>query len=145
MRAVGRVEVETWEEQPYGDAAGEPRLGRAEVAMAFHGEIEGRGSLVYLTASGEGGRTGFVGLERVVGRLGGRAGSFVLQHQGVHEAAAVRGTWTVAPGTGTGDLSGLRGEGTYVWDGAHGDPGRFTLNYEIEPETATPFPTVDGH
>lgn len=136
MRADGTVDVKTWDEQPYDEAEGELQLARAEVTITFAGDIQGQGSLVYLMAYGDGGRTGFVGLERVVGHLGGRAGSFVLEHRGVHHEAAVHGAWSVVPGTGTGELCGLRGSGSYVWDGPHGTPGSYTLDYDFDPAKA---------
>jgi hypothetical protein len=38
----------------------------------------------------------------------------VLRLAGGFERGAARTTWTVAEGTGTGDLAGLRGQGGYV-------------------------------
>jgi len=133
MRATGTIDVKSWDEKPYDETDGEPRLARAEVKLAFAGDVDGQSSLVYLMVYGDGGLTSAVGLERVVGRLGGRTGSFVLEHRCTHQDAAVHGSWSVVPGTGTGDLSGLRGAGSYVWDGPHGTPGRYMLDYELDP------------
>ena len=55
----------------------------------------------------------FVGLERVVGRVGGRSGSFVLESRGVWRDATARAEQLVGPGSGSGELRGLRGEGSY--------------------------------
>lgn len=130
-RAMGTVEGKAWDEQPYGDIDGEKKLARADVTNVFRGDLEGEGSLVYLLAYGEGDFAGFVGLEQVVGRLGGRSGSFVLQHTGRFERGVVNATLSIVPGTATGELTGLRGDGSFVWDGQHGDPGRFTLDYDL--------------
>ncbi len=43
------------------------------------------------------------------------------------ENDSVRGTLSVVPGSGTGDLRGLRGEGDLVW--SHGS---ITLEYDVE-------------
>jgi hypothetical protein len=51
----------------------------------------------------------FVGLERVVGRLGDRWGSFVLEHSGTFEGGVAEASWSVVPGSGTGEPRGLRG------------------------------------
>jgi Protein of unknown function (DUF3224) len=72
----------------------------------------------------------FVGLECVVGRIGNRSGSFVLQHSGTFEDNTARGTLSVVPGSGTGDLRGLRGEDGLVWP--HGQHGSITLEYDFE-------------
>jgi hypothetical protein len=51
----------------------------------------------------------YVAIERVTGTLGGRSGSFVLQHSGTMERNAPRLSITVVPDSGTGQLTGLTG------------------------------------
>ena len=60
------------------------------------------------------GSAGFVGLEHVIGRLGDRSGSFVLQHTGADDGSTTKSTYFVVPGSGTGDLRGLQGEGSSI-------------------------------
>jgi len=51
-------------------------------------------------------------MQRFHGKLGGRQGTLVLQEEGNRREPQDQGdTWFVVPGSGTGDLSGLRGEG----------------------------------
>ena len=76
------------------------------------------------------GSASFVGLERVVGRVGDRSGSFVLQHTGTFEGGTAKTTWFVVPGSGTGDLRGLRGEGGFA--SAHAERYSVTLDYDFE-------------
>jgi hypothetical protein len=38
----------------------------------------------------------------------------------------------VVPGSGTGDLHRLRGQDSYIFDGQHGDPTRYTLDFDFE-------------
>jgi hypothetical protein len=64
------------------------------------------------------------------GKLGGRQGTFVLQGQEVVENGKIKATWFVVPGSGTGDLSGLRGEGGFAGDFGKGSDG--TLDYWFE-------------
>jgi hypothetical protein len=71
----------------------------------------------------------FVGLERVVGRIGGTTGSFVLQRTGVFEGGQAKESYSVVPGSATGELQGLRGEGRSAV--GHGTEHPFTLNYEL--------------
>lgn len=129
--ATGTFEMQTWDEQPYSEIDGGMKFTRASVTNAFHGDIEGETTLEYLMAYPDKDSASFVGLERVVGRVGGRSGSFVLQHSGAFAGGAVQGTWLVVPGSGTGDLRGLRGTGGYVWDGQQGK-STFTLDYDVE-------------
>jgi hypothetical protein len=53
-------------------------------------------------------------MERVTGKIGGRSGTFLLQDQGTLTGATVSGDWFVVPGSGTGELTGLRGEGGFT-------------------------------
>jgi hypothetical protein len=71
----------------------------------------------------------FVGLERVIGQIRGKAGSFVLQRTGVFENGAAKESYVVVPGSGTGALRGLRGEGASAV--GHGTEYPFTLEYEL--------------
>jgi hypothetical protein len=71
----------------------------------------------------------FVGLERVVGNVAGKAGSFVLQRTGTFENGVANESYFVIPGSGTGELRGLRGEGTSAV--GHGTEHPLTLNYEM--------------
>jgi hypothetical protein len=131
MQATGSFENKSWEEKPYHVVEGEPKLTRASVTNSFHGDIEGEGTLEYLLVYRDPASATFVGLERVIGRIGGRAGSFVLQHVGTFENGTVQGSWMVVPGSGTVELQGLRGAGSFI--AHHGNPlAGLTLDYEID-------------
>ena len=75
------------------------------------------------------GTANFVGLERSFGRLPGKSGSFVLQRSGVFEAGQAKESYFVVPGSATGELRGLTGEGTSAV--GHGMEHPFTLDYEL--------------
>ena len=73
---------------------------------------------------------GYVASERIVGRLGGRAGTFVLQHGALGGAGVDQRTFGhIVPGSGTGELVGLRGEAeiTVTPEGGH----TLTLEYDF--------------
>jgi hypothetical protein len=128
--ATGTFDGKTWDEKPYSEVDGGAKLSRASVTNAFHGDIEGEGTLEYLLIYRDDGSASFVGVERVVGRVGGRLGSFVLQHGGTYEGGTAKATWFVVPGSGTGDLRGLRGEGGLV--AQHGPSASYTLDYDFD-------------
>ena len=71
-----------------------------------------------------------VSVQRFQGTLGGRHGSFVLQGTEMVENGKVRATWFVVPGSGTGELTRLRGEGGFEGDFGKGSEG--TLDYWFE-------------
>jgi hypothetical protein len=112
-KATGSFTIKGWDEQPYAEAEGAPKLTHARVTTGYTGELEGEGSYGLLMVYHQADAT-YTGYERFSGTLGGREGSFVLRLEGGFEDGAARTTWTVVEGTGTGDLTGLRGEGGYL-------------------------------
>ncbi len=128
--AASTFEVKRWDEKPYDEADGNLKLTRASIAKALHGDIEGESTIEYLMDYPGDGSASFVGLERVVGRIGDRSGSFVLQHTGTDDGHTARSTWFVVPGSGTADLRGLRGGGQGT--ASRNDPQfHFTLDYDF--------------
>ena len=130
QRANATFQVKSWNEKPFSEVDGGSKLTQVSVSKTFKGEIEGEGVLEYLMAHRDDGTASYVGLERVVGRIGERSGSFVLQHSGTFDAGVATSTWFVVPGTATGDLQGLRGEGGF--SSAHAEEYPMTLDYEFE-------------
>jgi hypothetical protein len=118
-RATGTFTIKGWDEQPWAEAEGAPKLTSARVSTAYSGDLEGQGSYQLLMVY-SGTDATYGGYERVTGTLAGRSGSFVLRLDGGFQDGAARTTWTVVEGSGTGDLAGLRGEGGYL--ARQGDP-----------------------
>ena len=122
--------IKNWDEKPYSEAQDLPKLTRASVVKTFTGDIEGESRVEYLMMYRSDGSASFVGLERITGRIGDRGGSFVLQRTGAFENGQAKETYTVIPGSATGDLRGLVGEGSSSL--GHGNEYPFVLNYELE-------------
>jgi Protein of unknown function (DUF3224) len=110
--AHARFAIKTWDEKPYSEREGQPKLTRSTVVKTFTGDIEGEGQVEYLMVYRADGTATFVGIEHVVGSLAGKTGSFVLQRTGVYEGGVAKETYSVIPGSGTGELGQLRGQGT---------------------------------
>ena len=127
--ANARFAIESWDEKPYSEGQDLPRLTRASVRKAFSGDIEGEGQVEYLMMYRTDGSAAFVGLERVVGRIGGKTGTFVLQRIGVFEDGQAKESYSIVPGSATGELQGLRGDGSSAV--GHGMEHPFTLSYEL--------------
>lgn len=127
--ANARFAITSWDEKPYSEGQDLPKLTRASVTKTFTGDIEGEGQVEYLMMYGSDGSATFVGLERFVGRIGGKTGTFVLQRTGVFESGQANESYSVIPGSGTGELRGLRGDGTSAV--GHGTEHPFKLNYEL--------------
>ncbi len=127
--ANSRFTIKSWDEKAYCEEQDAPRLTRAAVTKTFAGDIAGEGQVEYLMMYRSDGSATFVGLERVVGHVAGRAGSFVLQRSGVFENGVAKESYFVVAGSGTGELRGLRGEGTSAV--GHGTEHPLTLHYEF--------------
>ena len=107
-RASGTFEVRL-SPQVDGEAGG-ACVGRMLIDKRFAGDLEAtsKGQMLAVRTSTEG-SAGYVALELVTGKLGGRTGTFVLQHTGTMERGAQRLSVTVVPDSGTGELVGLDG------------------------------------
>jgi len=110
MHASGSFEVKL---VPQGaeDKAEGSTLGRMAIQKQFQGDLEGSSKGEMLSAmTGVKGSAGYVAIERVSGRLGGRSGSFVLQHDATMSRGEPQLNIIVVPDSGTGELAGLSGK-----------------------------------
>ena len=110
--AKATIEITTWDESEIDPAEGTDKLTRAHVVKTYSGDIEARSVTEWLMAYAADGSATFLGLERLTGTVAGRAGTLVLEHQGGFEDGAATATVTVV--SGTDELSGATGTGTFV-------------------------------
>ncbi len=127
--ANARFAIKSWDEKPWSEGEDVPKLTQASVTKTFTGDIEGEGHVEYLMMYRSDGSATFVGIERVVGRIGDRAGTFVLQRTGVFEGGQAKESYSVVSGSATGDLEGLTGNGSSAV--GHGMEHPFRLDYEL--------------
>lgn len=127
-RIIATFQITNWEQTSLDEPAEGPKLSRAAVTKSFTGDLTATSTADVLMCQAEGG-AGYIAQERVEGRLGDRTGSFVLQHGGVGGGDWQEAFGHVVPGSGTGELKGLRGEARYK----HDESGAtLTLDYEFE-------------
>ena len=112
-RANAVITVHKYEPVAYDAPAEGLVLSRIHVEESFSGDFSGDGVVEFLQAGRADGSGSFVGIERVTGTLAGREGTFLLQDSGTVQDNIVSGEWFVIPGSGTGGLAGLRGEGGF--------------------------------
>ncbi|MFI7310352.1 DUF3224 domain-containing protein [Streptomyces hygroscopicus] len=112
---TGHFSYADWKETAAGAAEGGAKLAHAVVTNTFSGGIEAprtscQYAITYVTE-----KTGVCcGYELLTGTLDGRAGGFVVvQHGSWGEDATVHCSFEVVPGSGTGELAGLTGSGTF--------------------------------
>jgi hypothetical protein len=70
-------------------------------------------------------------MQEIDATIEGRRGTFVLTSVGSHDGIRSKGTWTIVPRSGTGELAGIVGNG--VWAAGPGPQATFELSYEMAP------------
>ena len=96
-------------------------IGRYSLDKQFHGALEATSKGEMLSGMGTvKGSGGYVAIERVTGTLDGRAGTFILQHNGTMQAGVFHLNVIVVPDSGTAQLTGLQGTmEIIIKDGKH--------------------------
>src|SRR5256885_2263524 len=128
-RAKAKITVQSSEAKPY-DQTASPALVEVCLTETFTGDIEGESPVRALQVQRADKSASLVSMQRVSGKLGGRQGTFVLQGSEIVENGKIKATWLVVPGSGTGGLSGLRGEGGFEGQFGKGSDG--WLDYWFE-------------
>ena len=128
-RAEANIVVEHPEATPY-DQGTNTALVEINLKETFTGDIDGQSTVRALQVRRDDRSASMVSVQRFCGKLGGREGTFVLQGSEVIESGKIRATWFVVPGSGTGNLSGLRGDGGF--EGEFGKASSGALNYWFE-------------
>ena len=106
-------------------------VGKYLLDKIFHGDIEGtsKGEMLAVSTSVDG-SAGYVAMEQVTATLGGRKGSFALQHSGTMTRGAPQLSITVVPDSGTDQLVGLSGKMEIkITDGKH----FYSFDYNLAP------------
>jgi hypothetical protein len=122
-QATSTVTGKSWDESRVAEADSAHAVARATFTTTYAGDIEGESTccllLSYVGGDADKPETlvgPYVGYEQVTGILGGRTGTFVLEARGEHSGGVATTEVRVVPDSGTGELAGLRGEGSYAAD-----------------------------
>ena len=115
---------------PSCDGGDDTVIGHNRFDKQFHGPLDARSVVQMLMVGTEvPGSAAYVAIERIAGKLGGRSGSFHLQHSGTMARGAASLSVTVVPDSGTGELKGIAGHMAIdIVDGKH----FYTLEYTID-------------
>ena len=124
MQVTGTFQIDMKPLEPYTKASEGTSMGRMSIDKTFHGPLSAQSQGEMLSAmSPVKGSAGYVAMEKVVGSLEGKTGSFALQHFGTMQGSDNRLILEVVPNSGTAELVGLKGsmqirveEGQHYYD-----------------------------
>jgi Protein of unknown function (DUF3224) len=125
----GEFEVTSWSEEKASGLDGTVKVTTARIGQRFSGGIEAETFLDAVMTYRHDGTAVYVGHQRVLGTVGGRSGSFVLQGIGTFDGKEARTNLEVIRGSVTGGLVGLRGSGSSV--APIGSRGTFSFDFEL--------------
>lgn len=130
--ATASFSVASWDEQPIEPNEGSAKVTRAHVTTNYQGDLSGSSALEYLMVYRDGDAAArFIGFERFTGSLHGKTGNFVLELRGEFADGLASAHSSVVPGSGRGELAGLRGEGGFA--ARHGaQETDATLDYDLD-------------
>jgi hypothetical protein len=126
----------TWDEERVGEVEGRHAVARATFTTEWKGEISGTSTCWLLISYVDGDPDKpetlvgpYAGYELVEATIGDRSGTFVLAATGDHRGGVAKTALTIVDGSGTGDLAGIRGSGSYAADAMEYS---MELDYEVE-------------
>jgi hypothetical protein len=128
-KATGKFAVTGGSEQTVHDVPGELKITRVAGTQRFGGAIEGAGSVEWVFGYRPDRSAMFAGLQRIDGSIEGRAGTFVLESTGEHDGKMSKGRWRIVTRSGTGELAGITGEGSFEAPG--GPEASYELDYSL--------------
>ncbi|MGB7070495.1 MAG: DUF3224 domain-containing protein [Pyrinomonadaceae bacterium] len=116
--AKGEFEVKVLP-QPADENIGDSTIGRLGLEKTFKGGLTGvsKGQMLGSQSETEPGKGGYVAMERFVGTLDGKRGSFILQHVGTMDSSGYVMNIAVVPGSGLDELEGIGGKFTIRIEG----------------------------
>src|SRR5262249_17265283 len=123
-RAESTFTVKSWDESSYQELPDGAKLTRASIVQEFAGDLAAPGAAELRRCAAADATASIVGFQRFPGRLGDREGSFVLRSIGGYDGPQATAELSVVPGSGTGELAGLRGAGRSAV--GHQPPGTLT-------------------
>ena len=126
--ARGPMDVSIEAEPPFLEQD-DLKLNRNVVRKVFSGDMAGASEAQMIAAvTATPGSAGYVAIEHFTGSVGGKSGSFVLQHGGLMNRGDGRLEVTIVPDSGTGELAGISGTlEIHNEEGQHS----YALDYEV--------------
>lgn len=126
--AKGTIVHNNWDEKPYHEAA-PLKSTEARIDIVMHGAIEATGPARYLMQYPTADTCYYSGYLVLEGTLDGKQGQFIIYEIGDWTNGVASSKWEVVKSSGTGELKGLAGKGSYAAE--HDKTVHYQLNYEL--------------
>jgi hypothetical protein len=130
QHATGPFDVKLATLEPYNKS--DATMARRSLDKQFHGDLDAASQGEMLSVGTARDNAGYVAIERVTGKLHGRAGSFALQHNATMTQGVPYLNIIVVPGSGTDELKGL--SGSMKIDIAPGGAHSYRFEYTLQPD-----------
>ncbi|KFZ37979.1 hypothetical protein HR45_05560 [Shewanella mangrovi] len=109
----GTFQITEWDENAYNDSGDGVKKSHAKIKQQYSGAIIGASELQYLMSYQSATTAVFVGFEVVNGVIDGKSGTITLQHNGKFENGVASSEFSIVTGSGTGELAGVEGNGSF--------------------------------
>ena len=102
------------------DSGVDALIGRLLMTKQYSGDLTGtsNGQMLGTQSEAVSGSGGYVAMERIIGTLNGRKGSFILQHAGTMQGGKYEMDVSVVPDSGTDELKGISGKLKIIIEGS---------------------------
>ncbi len=126
--AKGTILHNNWDEKPYHEAA-PLKSTEAKIDIVMHGAIEATGPARYLMQYPTAEICHYAGYLVMDGTLDGKSGQFIIYEVGDWTNGVAASKWQIVQGSGTGELKGLTGHGSYAAE--HDKTVHYELSYSF--------------
>jgi hypothetical protein len=126
----GDLNVTDWKESTLAELGPGAKITEARVTQQFSGGLKGEGSVTWVMCYTSAKSARFVGMQRFTGVLGSSKGGFVMETEGFFDGTTAKWHSTIVPGSGTGELAGIEGEGQF--EAPHGPKASYRIAYSME-------------
>lgn len=124
-KAKGTILHNNWDEKPYHEAPPQKST-KASIDVVFDGDLVANAKTDFLMQYPSDTLCHYSGYLLVDGSLAGKKGTFIIYEVGTWENGVATSRWEIVKGSGTGQLAGISGTGSYA---AEHDK---TVHYELE-------------
>lgn len=126
--AKGTILHNNWDEKPYNEVAG-LKSTEANIDIVMKGDVAATGKSRSLMQYPSAKTCHYAGYTTLTGTLDGKSGSFIIYEAGTWKDGVASSRWEIVEGSGTGELKGLKGTGSYAAE--HDKSVHYELHYEL--------------